>query len=99
MTQRLGARTPARAAHALIGATTAWLAITALPAHAADPEPGFLRAEGVASGQDVRHFQLARVRVLRESEWGVHRFHGGRVTVVEGEGERLVTVVLPTEPF
>lgn len=34
MTERSGVH--ARAAHALIGATTAWLAITALPAHAAE---------------------------------------------------------------
>ena len=34
MTERSGIH--ARAAHALIGVTTAWLAIAALPAHAAD---------------------------------------------------------------
>jgi len=36
MTRRSGAPTRARAAHALIGATAAWLAIAALPAHAAE---------------------------------------------------------------
>ena len=36
MNERIGA--PSRAAHALVGVTAAWLAITALPAHAASDE-------------------------------------------------------------